>query len=167
MQINVSQLLREPVGSSREYRLDEAVDIGEARGCPVHGKVSLLRTPDGVLTRFKVTTEVELGCSRCLSRYGHRLDLKFEEEFVPTVDAVSGAPLPPPDEGAFSIDEHHILDTSDAIRQYALMAIPMKPLCRDDCAGLCPSCGQNLNEGACGCPKGQVDPRWSALTKLL
>jgi uncharacterized protein len=167
MQINVSQLLREPVGSSREYRLDEAIDIGESKGCPVKGTISLMHTPESILARFKVTTEVELGCSRCLSKYGSRLDLKFEEEFLPTVDAVSGTPLPAPDEGAFTIDEHHVLDTSDAIRQYAVMAIPMKPLCREDCAGLCPTCGKNLNEGPCGCPKREIDPRWSELTKLL
>lgn len=167
MQINVSQLLREPVGSSREYEVDGAVDIGDTKGCAVQGTVSLMHTPDGILARLKVATGVNLECSRCLSHYAHRLNLKFEEEFAPTVDAVNGAPLPPPDEGVFTIDGHHVLDLSDAIRQYALMAIPMKPLCKEDCAGLCQSCGRNLNQGSCDCPKQVTDPRLSELTKLL
>ena len=80
----------------------------------------------------------------------------------------SGSLLSLPDEpGCFTIDEHHILDLTEAVRQYALLALPMKPLCRQDCAGLCPTCGHNLNQGGCGCPPQGPDPRWSGLNKLL
>ena len=65
------------------------------------------------------------------------------------------------------IDERHIIDFAEAIRQYAVLGIPMKPLCSDQCAGLCPTCGQNLNQGPCECPKAEIDPRWSELLKLL
>jgi uncharacterized protein len=96
------------------------------------------------------------------------MTLNFEEEYLPTIDAVSGAPLPLPEEAStFTIDEHHILDLTEAIRQYALLAVPMKPLCRKECAGLCPNCGKNLNQGPCDCPAQNIDPRWSKLTKLL
>jgi uncharacterized protein len=75
--------------------------------------------------------------------------------------------LPSPEEpSAFTIDEHHILDLTEGIRQYALMAIPMKPLCNKDCAGLCQKCGQNLNQGKCNCPAEEIDPRWSKLAGL-
>jgi uncharacterized protein len=53
------------------------------------------------------------------------------------------------------------------VRQYALLAIPMKPLCREGCAGLCPTCGRNLNQGPCDCPPQVLDPRLSGLRKLL
>jgi uncharacterized protein len=80
---------------------------------------------------------------------------------------VSGISLPVSQEpGGFIIDEHHILDLTEAIRQYALLALPMKPLCQESCAGLCPSCGHNLNQGACNCPPEAGDPRWSELNEL-
>ncbi|OGO21446.1 MAG: hypothetical protein A2144_03310 [Chloroflexi bacterium RBG_16_50_9] len=169
MQVNVSQLLREPVGSTRDYEINEIAGIsGDDGGCPVTGKVRLMRTPRSILADCELSTEVELHCSRCLSPFCYRVMLIFKEEYVPTIDAVSGTPLPSPEEaGAFTIDEHHILDLTEAVRQYTMMATPMKPLCREDCAGLCQDCGDNLNEGNCDCPETDMDPRWSKLTELL
>jgi uncharacterized protein len=95
------------------------------------------------------------------------LTLKIEEEYFPITDVVSGASSSLPEEpSCFTIDEHHILDLTEAIRQYALLAMPMKPLCRGDCAGLCPNCGHNLNQGPCDCLPQEADPRWSELNKL-
>jgi uncharacterized protein len=168
MQINVSQLLQEPVGSTRDYRVNEEADIiGDGKPCPVRGEVRLLRTQRSILAKCNLSTEVEITCSRCLSVFRHPLAPRFDEEFLPTVDVQSGAPLPrPEDASAFTIDEHHTLDLTEAIRQYALLAMPMKPLCRIDCAGLCPRCGHNLNQGKCDCPSESIDPRWSELAKL-
>jgi uncharacterized protein len=56
---------------------------------------------------------------------------------------------------------------NEAIRQYALLARPVKPLCWEDCAGICQTCGQNLNQEPCSCPAPEIDPRWSKLTELL
>ncbi len=168
MEINVSQLLKEPTGSSRNYEVSEIIDVtGDGSDRQVEGEVSLVRTQRGILVSAKLRTEVGLTCSRCLSSFNHPVTLKFEEEYLPTIDVVSGVPLPAPERGTFSIDEHHVLDLAEAIRQYALLAVPMKPLCRQGCAGLCQSCGQNLNRGACGCPARVIDPRWSELTRLL
>jgi uncharacterized protein len=90
-----------------------------------------------------------------------------EEEYVPSVDVQTGAALPPPeDAGAFTIDERHSIDLTEAIRQYALLTVPMKALCKQDCAGLCPRCGQNLNQGKCDCPAEETDPRWARLNEL-
>ena len=168
MQINVSQLLQEPIGSTRDYRVDEAADIiGDGKKYTASGECRLLRTQRSVLVKCALNTEVELTCNRCLSQFRHPLKIKFEEEFLPTVDVASGAPLPLPEEtSAFTIDEHHSIDLTEAIRQYAVMAVPMKALCKEDCAGLCQKCGQNLNQGKCDCPEQEPDPRWSALTKL-
>jgi uncharacterized protein len=128
----------------------------------------LLRLQRSILVRCALDTEVALTCSRCLGRFRHPLKINFEEEFLPTVDVTSGVPLGPPEEpGAFTIDEHHILDLTEAARQYAVMALPMKALCDEHCAGLCPKCGQNLNQGKCDCPAQEIDQRWSELTKLL
>jgi len=167
MQINVSQLLKAAIGSSRDYKTSEIVDVA-GDGRMVQGEVSLLRTHRGILVRGVLHTEVELTCSRCLSVFSYPMTLNINEEYIPTVDVVSGAPLPSPEEsGSFIIDEHHVIDLTEAIRQYALLCIPMKPLCREDCAGLCQKCGSNLNQGLCGCPVQKTDPRWSELSKLL
>ncbi len=168
MQINVSQLLREPIGAIRDFKVNEVADIsGDGKGCLVQGECRLLRTQRSVLTKCAMNTEVELTCSRCLSPFRYPMTLKFEEEYLPTVDVVSGMPLPSPEAGVFTIDEHHILDLTEAICQYTLLAVPMKPLCHKDCAGLCPNCGHNLNQGRCNCLTQSTDPRWSELTKLL
>ncbi len=166
MQINVSQLLKSPVGSTRSYEVSEIVDID---GCNsrVEGKVKLTRTKQGILAEGPLRTEFEFTCSRCLSLFSCPLTLNIEEEYLPTTDVVTGTPLSPPDEpGFFTIDERHTLDLTEAIRQYTLLAIPMKPLCSEDCAGLCPSCGRNLNEGPCSCLPQTTNPRWSELNKL-
>jgi len=169
MQINVSQLLKEPIGATRDYQVSEIVDVtGDGNGRKVQGEIRLLRTHRGILVRGVLRTEVELTCSRCLTVFNCPVTLNVDEEYIPTVDVVSGVPLSSPEEpGPFIIDEHHVIDLTEAIRQYSLLVIPMKPLCREDCAGLCPNCGHNLNQGPCGCPLKEVDPRWSELSKLL
>lgn len=167
MLINVSQQLKEPIGSIRSYEVSEVVDIAGG-GSLVQGELRLMRTDRGILAKGTLHTEVEVTCSRCLSLLSCPLTLDIEEEFFPAVDVVTGAWLPVPDEpGCFTIDEHHTLDLTEAICQYALLAIPMKPLCDEDCAGLCPNCGHNLNHGPCDCPPQGMDPRWSELSKLL
>ena len=151
MQINVAQQLKSPIGSTRNFRLSETINI-DGNDYPVEGEVKLMRTQRSILVEGTLHTDLELTCSRCLDLFSCPLTLNIEEEFFPTLDISSGSRLPLPDEpGSFTIDENNILDLSEAIRQYALLAIPMKPLCATDCAGLCPTCGHNLNEGACSC----------------
>ncbi len=166
MEINVSQQLKGPIGSERDYELSESVDLA---GGPrmVEGRVRLVRTDRGILAKGTLRTQVEVNCSRCLTSFSCPLVLSIEDEYFPTTNVLTGAPLPLPEEpGCFIIDEHHILDLTEAVRQYVLLAIPMKPLCCEDCAGLCPHCGHNLNLGSCSCPSEEVDPRWAALTRL-
>jgi uncharacterized protein len=169
MELNVSTLLQESIGSTREYKFDEAVDItGDGKEQRVQGDCRLLRTGRGILVNCSMDSEVELTCGRCLTQFRYPVKIRFEEEFLPTLDITSGMPLPQPDDaGAFTIDERHILDLVEPVRQYALMAIPIKPLCKASCAGLCQKCGENLNRGKCDCPPTEIDPRWSELTKLL
>jgi uncharacterized protein len=156
MQVNVAQLLKGAIGSVREYEVDGVIDVTEnGKSSPVRGEVSLTRTDRSILAKGVVNSEVELTCSRCLSQFNCPLTLNIEEEYFPTTDIISGAPIPPGELDRFTIDEHHVLDLTEALRQCALLAIPMKPLCREDCAGLCPNCGHNLNLGACKCSPGE------------
>ena len=138
MQINVSQLLKEAIGSVRNYEVSGTVDIADGgNGNPVQGEVRLTRTDRSILVKGKLYLTVDIACSRCLSLYNCPLVLDIEEEYFPVLDIVSGATLPSLDEpSSFTIDEHQVLDLTEAARQYAVMAIPMKPLCRNDCPGL-------------------------------
>ncbi len=167
VRINVAGLLKSSLGSKRSYQVDDTVNISGGDS-PVQGEVWLTRTDRGILLKARLRTEVEVSCSRCLGLFSYPLELNFEEEYFPVIDVVSGSSLLLPEEpGCFVIDEHHILDLTEAVRQYALLAIPMKPLCREGCAGLCHTCGHNLNEGPCDCPPQALDPRWSRLNSLL
>ncbi len=168
MQINVSQLLQEPIGSSRHYQVNEAAVFENGSTHQINGECQLLRTQRSILVKCKLDTDAELTCSRCLSTFRQPLTVKFEEEYLPTVDVMTGTPLDISDDiGHFTIDKNHILELNEAIRQYTLLVMPMKPLCREDCFGLCQKCGKNLNQGPCDCPKQEIDPRWSKLSKLI
>jgi len=134
----------------------------------VQGEIRLMRTDRSILAKGTLQTDIELTCSRCLSLFSCPLTLNIEEEYFPTTDVATGVPVSLPDEpGCFTIDEHNILDLTEAIRQYALLVTPMKPLCREDCVGLCPTCGCNLNQAPCDCPPKPADPRWSEISKLV
>jgi uncharacterized protein len=61
----------------------------------------------------------------------------------------------------------HEIDLSFGVRESLLLALPMKVLCSEDCKGLCPHCGANLNEESCDCVAETIDPRWAELRKLL
>lgn len=164
--INVAQQLKEPMGSDREYELDGQVEIN-GNESPVSGYVKLTRTDRGILVKARLNSEMEVTCSRCLGEFNRPLKLDFAEEYLQTVDLVSGNKLSLPKEtGNFTIDQRHTLDLAEAVRQYALLSVPMKALCRKTCAGLCPRCGHNRNQGPCGCSSQEVDPRWAPLLQL-
>jgi len=168
MKINVAQLLRASIGSVRDYEIKQVIDItGDGVNSLVQGKVRLMRTNRSILVKGELATGVELTCSRCLGSFRCPLKMNLEDEYYPTADVDTGVAIALPDEpGCFTIDRQHVLDLTDAVRQYALLAIPMKPLCKEDCAGLCPFCGHNLNRGPCGCSPKAADPRWAELSKL-
>lgn len=168
MRINVSQQLKEPVGSTRNYEVSEIIDVtGDGNSSTVQGEVSLIRTNRGILAKGTLHTAVKITCSRCLSLFDCPLAINIEDEYSSITDVVSSTPVSLPEEpGGFTIDEHHMLDLTEAIRQNVLLAIPMKPLCHEDCAGLCPECGHNLNQGPCGCLPQRMNPRWAELSKL-
>jgi uncharacterized protein len=171
MRFHVAGLLQEPVGATRQFeavedldRLDEDVATAE----PVRVRAKLTRTNAGILVDAKMHSAVRLTCSRCLAELTFPLDVRFREEYQPTVDVGTGLPLPEPsDRATFTIDDDHVLDLTEGFRQYALLNLPMAPLCRAACAGLCPQCGKNLNDGPCDCPPVEADARWRALAEYL
>jgi uncharacterized protein len=133
--INVTQLLKEPVGSSQSHDISGIVSE-EVEGF-VEGKAKVIRIRRGVLVQCKLTAEVKLVCSRCLDAFLCPISFTAEEEFPPISD-VSGdlAPSSPEQSGECTIDNKNILDLGELIRQYILLNLPMKPLCRPDCPGM-------------------------------
>ncbi|MCL5950698.1 MAG: DUF177 domain-containing protein [Chloroflexi bacterium] len=172
MRYNVSQLLKEQSGGMREYSLHEEIgqiDPDIVALTTLDGDVRFIRTADGILVLGKLHTSVELMCSRCLERFSLPVQVALEEEFLPSIDILTGASLPvlPDQEQATMIDAHHILDLTEVVRQNILLAIPPSPVCRSKCAGLCPHCGKNWNEGPCECKEDNIDPRMQVLKQLL
>jgi len=130
-------MLKGPIGGTRTMVVDDDIALDEVCSGRGRGEARLTRTNRSILVQADVTAEVLLECARCLNSYTCPLHIRFDEEFFPTTDASSGLSLPDPEETeAFTIDERLTLDIAEAIRQYTLTAIPMKPLCRPDCPGI-------------------------------
>ncbi len=137
LQVNVAQMLKRAIGSERVLAVNDTLEIAVYGQCYVNGTLKLTRTNRSVLVQGELHASINLSCARCLELYICPLTLDIEEEYFPITDVSSGVPLPSPEEAeAFIIDDHLILDLSEAIRQYTLLAIPMKPLCRENCTGI-------------------------------
>jgi len=167
VQFNVATLLQEPVGSTRLGEVeDEPVQVSAAGyTSAVSGRVRFMRTQRGVLMHADLVTRPVLECARCLTLFRAEVRLVIDEEFVPLRDPVTGEAVEAdPDE--FRIDGRNHLDLSEAVRQYEQAALPIQPVCREDCAGLCPVCGQNLNERRCECIQPASEGAWAGLAAL-
>lgn len=175
---NVAQLLREPIGAARHVTVSAllrnlAPELGHAAGTNaaaesvLEGPVRMMHTNAGILVQGDLRAQTTLACARCLKPVPMTLAVELEEVYSPTIDILTGREIVPEEEDrALWIDERHILDLTEVLRQDVLIAMPLHVLCKEGCRGLCPTCGQNLNEGACGCEP-EPDPRWEKLVALL
>ncbi len=168
MLFNVAQLMKEGIGSTRHYLVDEQAESGG--GVPtgrVFGSVRLMRTDKGIWVSGRLDTAAACQCSRCLREYHQPVPITIDDEFAAPSESVAIDTWPESEEGGFSIGPDQILDITEAVRQYSYLGIPMKPTCGNDCAGLCTGCGADLNEAACLCETPRTDPRWDELLKLV
>jgi len=99
-----------------------------------------------------------LRCGRCLAEFRHPFRAPFSVKYR------RGA-VDEPDEETLPEGEYLVLD--EKLRETVLLALPMRPLCREDCPGLCPRCGRFLGEGSCACRDDDIDPRLAQLAALL
>jgi uncharacterized protein len=114
-----------------------------------------------------VLAQLELGCSRCLEPFPLDVHARFDLRYLPA-SAMSSDPereVPDADLDLSYYRGDHI-DLNELLREQFYLALPMKPLCREDCRGLCPQCGANLNTAACACASTWEDPRLGALKAL-
>jgi uncharacterized protein len=158
-----------PEGVEVELELDPddpAVRELNPKG-PVRGNLTIKKTGHQVLVRGEVSGEVKLNCARCLKGFTARIDEEVDIELRPVLDlekAVQEREL-----GSDDLDVEFFrgeaLDIGHLVAEQISLAIPMKPLCAQDCGGLCPDCGADTAAGSCGCIP-DPDPRWSALKDL-
>jgi uncharacterized protein len=147
-------------GGDEEYRVV----------APVSLKMTIFKDHDRFRLLGGVTTTLELVCSRCLEPFTLPVDAAFDLRYLPH-GAVEEAP---DDESAIEEDDTSTsfysddeIDLAGLLREQFYLALPMKPLCRAECRGLCPQCGTNLNEGTCQCDTAWHDPRLDALKALI
>jgi uncharacterized protein len=164
---NVTGLLAEPPGAERADRIDGvAINLGDDLRLaePIDGHVRLVRTNRGILANANLHTALALECSRCLRDIAVPLEVRLQEEYLPSLDMATGRSLRTADEpDVLRLTDHHELDLETSVREAILLAEPIAPLCRPDCPGLCIVCGGRLDEGAHDHPDDEIDPRLEAL----
>jgi uncharacterized protein len=161
MRVNVSQLIQDDIGARETYEFDESVEHGKAV-C----SVDMLRTEGGVLAHVEGEIPTSVDCGRCLNTFVVKKHVRFDEEFFPSVDMLTGANLAPPEADAFMLDEHYELDLWEAVRQYSVLVEPMTFVCRNGgCLGLCDQCGADRNEMVCSCKVPAEHPAFAELQR--
>ena len=125
----------------------------------LHSEVRLTRTAQGLYASGGLRASSRAECVRCLSPFEQILTVTYDDLFVYPPDRATDPLLGVPETG--------LLDLTPLTREYLLLDMPLRPLCRPDCRGLCPECGVNRNETACDHEASAVDPRMEGLRALL
>ena len=169
MYFNVSRLMKEPSGSRRSFKVNDELSVEAAEAHRVTGTANLLRTDAGIWVSAALDSEAPCTCSRCLRECTQHIHMAIEEEFLPLADSETGTREGGLDDsvGSSGIDQDNILDLSEAVRQYYSLNMPMKPVCRDDCKGMCLTCGADLNNSPCQCDNSSRDMAWGRLLELV
>ena len=167
---NVAGLLGESMGAVREYTVSAvAIDGADdfTLAAPIEGRVHLGRTNRGLLVDAEFSTVLATECARCLRPIMVSLPFEIHDEALPGIDIHSGRALliaaADDEAGVIHLTDHHELDLEQPMREAILLAIPIAPLDREDCPGLCIVCGLPLDEGSHDHPADDVDPRLEAL----
>lgn len=167
MEVNISAIREQKGGQLPVEGVSPAPPLEVAGGpvacSPVRVSGSVTNVGKGFLVKARLRCECELECTRCLVPFRYALEPELEEMYYP--ERLKGSK--PEGEDVANWFSGDVLDLTDAIRENLQLALPMKLLCREDCKGLCPTCGRNLNEGPCACKREDVDPRWAPLEALF
>ena len=177
MFLDIKELELHPLDFEEEFQPDAIDLVGEARQrTPLrtsgraevveehHGKHEVIKD---IRLRGKLAAGLELQCARCLEPVQQEVTREFELLYRP-LGADAGR-----DELSVTAAEAEIgyyqgdgILLEDVLREQILLALPLKVTCREDCKGLCPHCGKNLNEEQCSCNVPMEDPRWAALKEI-
>lgn len=143
LRLNVGFIVGQPIGSSRDFHFDYPtihlqpdLDLTKFSGVARIG-----RTPQGLLVQASFHAALSSECVRCLTEFEQILEINFDELFAFSNRTVS--------ESGLILPENGNIDLEPLVREYMLIEIPISPLCKPDCKGLCSICGENLNEVTC------------------
>lgn len=164
MKINIAQAKQE-IGSTYQFQFAACSDeLGFDEDVPWKGNAI---TVAGQITNTGRVLEVQgviktsgtYSCGRCLEQFCTDIEVAFSENYLAAGSEAEGE-----DALFYEGDE---IDITDLVRESILLAEPLKIVCKEECKGLCPVCGTNLNATACSCDRDSVDPRLAVLQKLL
>ncbi len=162
LRIDLSAVREGPVETAAQLAADDPLVVGTglALASPLVVSGRLSTAGEGkYYWQARLVTVVKADCRRCLAPVDVPISQSLGLVFVSEEEAAG-------DEDCYVVPRRAAaLDLSEAIREELLLAVPQFVECRDDCRGLCPQCGADLNGGSCGCQP-VMDPRWAALTKL-
>ena len=144
--------------------VDERVQLTEPAA--VTGKVRL--AGNEVFVNGHVETRAQVECDRCLKPIDLPVSADFALEYITGAEyeSSSGAAELTEAEMSVSVFDGEAIDVDEVVKEQILLAVPTRMLCREDCKGICPECGTDLNSGECNCVKDDIDPRWAALKNL-
>lgn len=159
--LNVGFIVHEEVGYSHEFPFDfDKVQLAEDLTLSqFEGLATIGRTPQGLILQAKFSANTTLECVRCLTPFDYTLQWEMTELYAFNKKSVSESGLLLPE------DAH--IDLQPLVREYALLETPISPICRPDCRGLCPVCGEDLNQGDCGHQAAPQESPFSVLKDLL
>jgi uncharacterized protein len=177
MFIEIEELESHPI-DFREELPPGALDLGpeakQTKPLKTAGRAQLVQEHHGkhhvindIRLDGELSTSLELACARCLDPVTEKVARKFDLLYRPQgTDAGKDELSVTTAEAEVSYYQGEGLLLEDVIREQLLLAVPLKAICREDCKGLCPQCGKNLNQEPCSCSAALQDPRWSALKDL-
>ncbi len=169
MQLDLTRY-RQPLNRfARTFQPEEVADEGDAYRIvtPSDLAFEIHKDKDRFRLVGTVAAELELPCSRCLEPFRLSIAAPFDVRYLPTSAAATAVDRAVDDEDLeTSYYRNDEIDLNELLREQFYLALPMKPLCREDCRGLCTQCGTNLNAGTCDCAPVWEDSRLAALKGL-
>ncbi|MCH7594518.1 MAG: DUF177 domain-containing protein [Chloroflexi bacterium] len=128
-----------------------------------------MRTDLGIWISASLDADVSCECVRCLALHRQSVHMAVEEEFLPRPESGARAEgsEDPYGEENFDIDRDNVLDLTEVVHQYFALNVPMNPVCRADCEGICLSCGTDLNQSTCECGAVPAGSRWNPLANAV
>jgi uncharacterized protein len=160
LRLNVGFLINATIGTSRDFNFDyETIRLGDDLSLREFvGTTRFSRTPQGLLLQGDFKAETDLECVRCLEVFSQPLNWSLTDLYAFNRKNITESGLLVPEEGQ--------IDLEPLLREYALLEFPISPVCKPDCKGLCPICGENLNKVDCGHRPG-FDSPFSVLKDIL
>ena len=160
--VPVADILGHP-GVVRDVRLQGILPgisnaLVELEASPIDAALRLESVVEGILVSGRVRGRTTVRCARCLSDVSTPIELDVCELFITENRRL-------PEEEAYRLSGAD-MDLEPMLRDAVALALPLNPLCREDCLGLCATCGRDLNQGPCACRDDTPDPRWAALAGL-